>query len=167
MASSRGSLFRNERVRAYGLILLGCLIGSAAYPLFLVPNAIAPGGLTGVATILNYLWGLPVGVTSLALNLPLCATPGHSPFSGRKLFAVEGTGIQIDAVKKADNSDQILLRFHECFGGTEKIRITSDFGIKAFTPCDLLEQPLGETVEADAICRTVRPFEIVNYVVTF
>lgn len=104
---------------------------------------------------------------SLALNLPLCATPGHSPFSGRKLFAVEGTGIQIDAVKKADNSDQILLRFHECFGGTEKIRITSDFGIKAFTPCDLLEQPLGETVEADAICRTVRPFEIVNYVVTF
>ncbi len=104
---------------------------------------------------------------SVALNLPLTAVSGQSPFSGRSLFAVEGTGIHIDAVKKAEDSDQILLRFHECFGGTQKVRITSDFGIKAFTACDLLAQPLEETVEADAICRTVRPFEIVNYLVRF
>ena len=104
---------------------------------------------------------------SVALNLPLTAVSGQSPFSGRSLFIVEGTGIHIDAVKKAEDSDQILLRFHECFGGTQKVRITSDFGIKAFTACDLLAQPLEETVEADAICRTVRPFEIVNYLVRF
>ena len=58
---------------AYGYlqILLGCLIGAAAYPAFLIPNNIAPGGLTGVATILNYLFALPVGTVSLALNIPL------------------------------------------------------------------------------------------------
>ena len=66
-----GEFFRREQVRAYALILLGCAVGGAAYPLFLVPNGIAPGGLTGVATILNYLFGWPVGVTSLALNVPL------------------------------------------------------------------------------------------------
>ena len=55
----------------YLQILLGCLIGAAAYPAFLIPNNIAPGGLTGVATILNYLFGLPVGTVSLALNIPL------------------------------------------------------------------------------------------------
>lgn len=60
-----------ERIMAYGQILLGCVIGGAAYPMFLEPNRIAPGGLTGVAMILNYLFTLPVGTTSLVLNIPL------------------------------------------------------------------------------------------------
>lgn len=63
---------QHEQLRAYTLIVLGCIIGGAAYPLFLVPNNIAPGGLTGVATILNYLFPwMPVGITSMLLNLPL------------------------------------------------------------------------------------------------
>ncbi len=55
----------------YLQILAGCVIGAAAYPAFLVPNNIAPGGLTGVATILNYLFHWPVGTVSLLLNVPL------------------------------------------------------------------------------------------------
>ena len=58
----------SEAVFAWCQIVLGCVIGGAAYPLFLTPNHIAPGGLTGVTTILNYLWGLPVGLTSLLMN---------------------------------------------------------------------------------------------------
>lgn len=64
-------LDKNERLKSYLLIALGCVLGGAAYPLFLVPNNIAPGGLTGVATIFNYLWKWPVGLTSIVLNLPL------------------------------------------------------------------------------------------------
>ena len=60
-----------ELLLSYGQILAGCVIGAAAYPLFMTPNRIAPGGLTGVATILNALLGWPVGVTTLALNVPL------------------------------------------------------------------------------------------------
>ena len=60
-----------EIANSYLQILLGCVIGAAAYPAFLVPNSIAPGGLTGVATILNHLFGLPVGTVSLLLNIPL------------------------------------------------------------------------------------------------
>ena len=62
---------RGELFAAYGQILLGCLIGGAAYPMFLVPNNIAPGGLTGVATVLNFLFGAPVGLTSMLMNIPL------------------------------------------------------------------------------------------------
>ena len=47
------------------------MLGANAYPLFLVPNAIAPGGLTGIATILNALFGTPVGSVSLIMNIPL------------------------------------------------------------------------------------------------
>ncbi len=67
----RKSIVAYEWITAYVQILAGCVIGGAAYPLFLVPNSIAPGGLTGVTTILNHLFGLPVGITSLALNVPL------------------------------------------------------------------------------------------------
>ena len=45
-----------ERFFSYAQILLGCLIAGAAYPLFMTPNRIAPGGITGIATILNHLF---------------------------------------------------------------------------------------------------------------
>ena len=50
-----------ERLFSYAQILLGALIGGAAYPLFMTPNSIAPGGITGIATILNHLfrWSVP------------------------------------------------------------------------------------------------------------
>ena len=60
-----------ERFFSYAQILLGALVGGAAYPLFLTPNRIAPGGITGVAMILNHLFHWPVGTVSLALNVPL------------------------------------------------------------------------------------------------
>lgn len=60
-----------ERLFSYAQILLGALIGGAAYPLFMTPNSIAPGGITGIATILNHLFHWPVGTVTLLLNLPL------------------------------------------------------------------------------------------------
>lgn len=60
-----------ERFFSYVQILLGSLIGGAAYPMFLTPNRIAPGGITGIATILNFLLHWPVGTVSLVLNIPL------------------------------------------------------------------------------------------------
>ena len=36
-----------ELVLSYLQIALGCLIGGASYPMFMTPNRIAPGGLTG------------------------------------------------------------------------------------------------------------------------
>ena len=63
--------FFSGRLWAYIQIVIGCVLGGAAYPLFMTPNNIAPGGLTGVGVILNYLFSLPVGTTSLVMNVPL------------------------------------------------------------------------------------------------
>ena len=60
-----------EQVMAWLQIVIGCVIGAAAYPTFLDPGKIAPGGLTGVAMILKHLWGWDIGITSLILNIPL------------------------------------------------------------------------------------------------
>ena len=71
MKIQMGNKRKKEIIEAYAQIVIGCVIGAAAYPTFLVPNNIAPGGLTGVATILNYLFQWPVGTVSLILNIPL------------------------------------------------------------------------------------------------
>ena len=62
---------KREQLIAWLQIVLGCVIGAAAYPTFLDPGKIAPGGLTGVAMILKHLWGWDIGITSLILNIPL------------------------------------------------------------------------------------------------
>lgn len=62
---------RREQCMAWLQIVIGCVIGAAAYPTFLDPGRIAPGGLTGVAMILKHLWGWDIGITSLILNIPL------------------------------------------------------------------------------------------------
>lgn len=53
------------------LFLLGSLIFAVSVNTFTAPNNIAAGGLTGAATLLNYLFDAPIGTTNLLLNLPL------------------------------------------------------------------------------------------------
>lgn len=61
----------NGKLFSYLQIIIGCVLGGAAYPLFLTPGNIAPGGLTGVAMVINYLFHWPVGTVTLILNVPL------------------------------------------------------------------------------------------------
>lgn len=69
---------RLRRTHAKQTILdtLFYIVGSALYALsvniFSAPNNIAPGGLTGVATMLHYVFPqIPIGTAILVLNLPL------------------------------------------------------------------------------------------------
>lgn len=72
--------------RDYALILLGCIISGVSYAYFFVPNNIAPGGITGVATVLTHLIGWPpVGTLSFILNIPLFLLGFRS---GGKLFVL-------------------------------------------------------------------------------
>jgi len=53
------------------LMLAGSAVCGLAFTLFLIPHKIVPGGVSGAAMILNHLAGLPVGLTTIVLNLPL------------------------------------------------------------------------------------------------
>ena len=37
-------------------------------PLFLQPNRVISPGITGIGMLLNYRWGLPIGMMTLAIN---------------------------------------------------------------------------------------------------
>ena len=60
-----------KRVLSYVLVILGAGIYSAGFQFFLYPHAIPAGGVTGVAMIINFLTGLPVGVLIMVINIPL------------------------------------------------------------------------------------------------
>ncbi len=49
----------------------GCFIYSAAVTIFVTPNEISPGGITGIATLIQYLFNIPSGFAVLLLNLPI------------------------------------------------------------------------------------------------
>ena len=59
--------------KQYAWAVAGSLVAAAAINVFLVPCKIAPGGVTGLATVVYYLSGgkLPVGMIMLAFNIPL------------------------------------------------------------------------------------------------
>lgn len=55
----------------YLIIVLGAAVYALSVAFFTAPNDIAPGGITGISTILHHLLYVPIGVTSLILNIPL------------------------------------------------------------------------------------------------
>ena len=54
--------------------VLGCLIVSLAYNIFIAPNNIVPGGVGGIAIILNNLFGFENSLVILFLNIILLFT---------------------------------------------------------------------------------------------
>ncbi len=62
-----------QGLKDYMWIILGSVFTGFAINIFLVPYKIAPGGVTGIATIIFYISNeiLPVGTLMLLLNLPL------------------------------------------------------------------------------------------------
>jgi len=53
------------------LLVVGCAVSGLAYALFLIPHHFVPGGISGIAIIINYFAGLPVGALIVVLNIPV------------------------------------------------------------------------------------------------
>lgn len=62
-----------RRVEDYLAITLGAFLYAASVSFFLDPNSLAPGGVTGIAIILNHITGLETGTWLLLINLPILA----------------------------------------------------------------------------------------------
>lgn len=57
--------------RDYLGIAVGATITAVGLNMFLIPNRVAAGGVSGLATVLHYLLGWPVGIIMLVFNIPL------------------------------------------------------------------------------------------------
>ena len=55
----------------YIYIIVGAFLMAVSTALILLPNQLSTGGISGISTILYYLFNYPVGLTMLLINVPL------------------------------------------------------------------------------------------------
>lgn len=67
----KDKLFSKKWIINYTLITIGAFILAAGFVLFITPYKIVPGGVYGVAIMIHYLIGSPVGLTALFMDVPL------------------------------------------------------------------------------------------------
>ena len=91
-----------REVKSYVFIVLGAVIHAVAFNMFLGPNQIPMGGLSGLAQIINFLIPiLPVGTMNMVMNVPLLLLSGK--LLGRRMLissvvAVATSSVAIDAI---------------------------------------------------------------------
>jgi alpha-mannosidase len=105
------------------------------------------------------------GVTAEALrfNAPLVGVADEDA-APRSLLAVLGApGLMIDTVKRAEDSDALVVRLYEAHGGRGTARLKPALPFSGARRANLLEDPLDALpVEGDEVVIAFRPFEILT-----
>lgn len=81
--------------------VLGSLIFAISVSTFTAPNDIAPGGVTGIATVLNYLFDTHIGMMIIMINTPLIIAGFFIigwRFSMRSVICLLISSVMIDAI---------------------------------------------------------------------
>ena len=102
----------------YTLIVLGTFLGGAAFDWFFLPYSIAPGGVTGISTVLAHYLPLGVGTLSFMINVPLFLLGWKNVgwrFAMRSFIAMTLMSVFIDIVPPHDVSGNVMLA--AIFGG--------------------------------------------------
>ena len=110
-------------LKDYLLILLGAFLQALSMRLFLVPASLVSGGISGIAQILHYSLGWPIGLVVLLGNIPLFIIGwrylGGPRFTLRTLFSIVVFSIFTDVLIAITGSDPITndILLNTLYGG--------------------------------------------------
>lgn len=107
-----------QLLKDYALIALGTFLAALSLPLFFLPYDIAPGGISGISTVLASVLPLSVGLISFVLNVPLFLIGWRTVgwrFAVRSFIAMSLMSLFIDLVPVRDVSGNVMLA--SVFGG--------------------------------------------------
>jgi alpha-mannosidase len=99
------------------------------------------------------------------LNQPLKSLAGKLQSQDFSLFQIASDHCLIDAVKKAEDEDKVIVRLHEFMGKRGTVELTSDAPIKGWQECNLLEEKNGEKQENEIITFAIKPYEVKTFLV--
>ncbi|MFZ4451621.1 alpha-mannosidase [Salibacterium aidingense] len=99
------------------------------------------------------------------LNNPLLLKQGrmNQQRLSFSLFETEADHIMIDAVKKAEEGNDIIVRLHEYSGKRGNVELKSGAGIKEWVETDLMEKETGEKQRKPSIEFSISPYEIKTF----
>lgn len=104
-----------KKILHYICVVIGCLIAAGSINVFLVQHHLLSGGLAGIGIISYYLFGLPAGTVTLALNVPLLIAAWRmlgKKYVAEVLFATVMFSVCLDATEFLSHqyvTDDILL----------------------------------------------------------
>lgn len=101
------------------------------------------------------------------LNEPLSVLEENLVEANESLFSLSADYVMVDAVKKAEDSNKVVLRLHEFTGRRGEASISSTLSLKKWQECDLMENPLGEVKNQSDISFEINPYEIKSFLVEF
>lgn len=97
-------------LREYALVTLGVVSYALGWAIFLLPNNLIGGGVSGFASILYYATGLPMGVTYFVLNILLLLIGTKilgTGFGGKTIYAIVMTSVMLGLMPKIIPADFI------------------------------------------------------------
>lgn len=95
------------------------------------------------------------------LNQPLKSIKGMLKSEVKKqLFKFNDANILVDAIKKAEDEDMIIIRFHDYSGSRQNVSIDSDYEITGWMETNLMEKPIENLRNENSINVVVNPYEI-------
>ncbi|WGX76784.1 glycoside hydrolase family 38 C-terminal domain-containing protein [Paraclostridium bifermentans] len=95
------------------------------------------------------------------LNQPLKSIKGMLKSEVKKqLFKFNDTNILVDAIKKAEDEDMIIIRFHDYSGSRQNVSIDSDYEITGWMETNLMEKQIENLRNENSINVVVNPYEI-------
>lgn len=95
------------------------------------------------------------------LNQPLRAIEGEIKGNiPTKMFDFNNAYVLVDAIKKAEDENMVVVRFHEYAGSRQEVKIKSDYNIVGWMETNLMEKPIEELRNEKDINLIVNPYEI-------
>lgn len=115
--------FSWRSIEDYLLILLGAFLQALSMRLFLVPASLVSGGISGIAQILHYTVGWPIGLVVLLGNIPLFIVGwrylGGPRFALRTMLSIAAFSIFTDLLISLTGSSPITsdILLNTLYGG--------------------------------------------------
>ena len=97
-------------LKEYALVTLGVVSYALGWTIFLLPNNLIGGGVSGFASILYYATGMPMGATYFILNVILLIVGTKilgTGFGGKTIYAIFMTSLMLSLMPKIIPSDFI------------------------------------------------------------
>lgn len=98
-----------------------------------------------------------------SLNNPVTAVYGKPERCALSLLSLSGGAsghVMIDAVKKAEDREAVIVRLHEFAGIRGEVKLASDLPVEAWQELDLMERPAGERQDGSTVAFAIKPYEI-------
>ena len=106
-------------IKEYALVTLGVMSYALGWTIFLLPNNLIGGGVSGFASILFYATGLPMSVTYFVLNVLLLIIGTKilgTGFGGKTIYAIFMTSIMLSLMPKLIPADFSVVASYNEFG---------------------------------------------------